>query len=269
MPENPTNMLAAALTYAEAGWSVVPMVPRGKQPLIPWVEFQERCATASEIRAWFKRWPTANIAVVTGAISGIIVIDIDPRHGGEAALLVLEGEVGPIPSTMEAKTGGGGRHLYFAYPGRPVGNRVGLRPGIDLRGDGGIVVVPPSVHPSGSRYAWTAGHEPQRAAPAPLPTPLLAELTGKSGGQGKPLSYWRDLVAAGVVEGQRNSTIASLTGHLLWHEVDAEVVAELLCCWNQVRCRPPLPEKELLRTVRSIAKLHKFGANATNLQRPQ
>jgi len=153
----------AALAYAEAGWSVVPMAPHGKQPLIPWMEFQERRAGADEIRSWFERWPDANIAVVTGAISGIVVLDIDPRHGGEASLKLLEDEVGPIPSTMEALTGGGGRHLYFAYPGQTVRNRAGLRPGIDLRGDGGVIVVPPSMHPSGRRYTWAAGHAPQQA----------------------------------------------------------------------------------------------------------
>ena len=254
--ENPSQLLGAALAYAEAGWSIVPMVPGGKQPLIPWLEFQQRRAAPDEIRAWFQRWPAANIAVVTGAISGIVVIDIDPRHGGEAALKLLEDEIGPIPSTVEALTGGGGRHLYFAHPGETLRNRAGLRPGLDLRGDGGIIVVPPSLHPSGRRYTWAGGNSPQEADPAPLPARLLAELAAKGGRQGHPLSYWRDLVAEGVPEGQRNSTIASLAGHLLWHEVDPDVVSEILLCWNRVRCRPPLPDEEVLRTVRSITKLH-------------
>lgn len=262
MAEQSTEMLEAALAYAKAGWSVVPMVPRGKQPMIPWAEFQERRADPDEIRSWFQRWPDANIAVVTGAVSGIVVLDIDPRHGGEASLALLEDEIGPIPSTVEALTGGGGRHLYFGYPGRTVRNRTGLRPGLDLRGDGGIVVVPPSLHPSGRHYAWADGHSPQAAEPAPLPATLSAELTARGSRQGHPVSYWRDLVAEGVDEGQRNSTIASLAGHLLWHEVDPDVVSELLLCWNQVRCRPPLPAEEVLRTVRSIIKLHHRESSA-------
>lgn len=254
--ERPTDGLAAALAYAAAGWSVVPMAPRGKQPLISWLEFQQRRATPDEIRDWFRRWPEANIAVVTGEISNIVVLDIDPRHGGESALKLLSDEVGPIPSTLEALSGGGGRHLYFAYPGRRVRNRAGLRPGIDLRGDGGIIIVPPSLHPSGRRYAWAAGHGFQEAEPAPLPERLLAEVTARGSRQGHPLSYWRDLVAEGVPEGQRNSTIASLAGHLLWHEVDPDVVSEMLLCWNRVRCLPPLSDEEVLRTVQSIARLH-------------
>lgn len=254
-------MLKAALAYAEARWSVVPMVPGGKQPLVPWLEFQQRRAGPDEIRDWFQRWPDANIAVVTGAISNIVVIDIDPRHGGEASLKLLDAEAGPIPSTLEAASGGGGRHLYFAYPGRTVRNRAGLRPGIDLRGDGGIVVAPPSLHPSGRRYAWAPGHGPEQAEPAPLPPRLLAELTAHGARQGRPTAYWRDLVAEGVPEGQRNSTIASLAGHLLWHEVDPDVVSEMLLCWNRQRCRPPLGDEEVLRTVASITRLHQREDN--------
>lgn len=256
MTDEPVDMLTAALTYAAAGWSVVPMAPRGKQPLVPWLEFQQRRATAEEIRSWFQRRPDANIAVVTGEISNIVVLDIDPRHGGEAALALVEDEVGPIPSTLEAASGGGGRHLYFAYPGRTVRNRAGLRPGIDLRGDGGIIIVPPSLHPSGKRYAWAAGHGPEEADPAPLPERLLIEVTARGSRQGRPPAYWRELVSEGVPEGQRNSTVASLSGHLLWHGVDPDVVSEMLLCWNRVRCRPPLSDEEVLRTVESITRLH-------------
>ena len=254
--KNSAVLRDAALGYVAVGWSVVPMAPRSKKPLLPWLEYQQRRATPEEIRAWFRRWPEANIAVVTGEISNIVVLDIDPHHGGEAALILLEDETGPIPSTVEASTGGGGRHLYFAYPGRRVRNRAGLRPGIDLRGDGGIIVVPPSIHPSGKRYTWVPGHTPESAEPAPLPERLLRELTARGSRQGHSVSYWRDLVAAGVPEGQRNSTLASLAGHLLWHEVDPDVVSEMLLCWNRVRCRPPLTDEEVLRTVQSITRLH-------------
>ena len=124
------EILSSSLAYAEARWSVVPIAPRSKQPLLAWLEFQQRRALPEEIRGWFQRWPGANLAVVTGAISNIVVIDIDARHAGEAALQLLEDDAGPVPSTLEATTGGGGRHLYFAHPSRPVRNRAGLRPGI-------------------------------------------------------------------------------------------------------------------------------------------
>lgn len=265
MAEKLHDRLQAALSYAKAGWSIIPMAPGSKQPLLAWREFQERQASREEICAWFKRWPDANIAVVTGAISGLVVIDIDPRHGGEASLQNLEGEIGQIPSTIEARTGGGGRHLYFAHPGQTLRNRTALRPGIDLRGDGGVIILPPSLHPSGGRYAWVDGHAPGQAEAAPLPPLLLAELAAGEQHPGHPLIYWRELVAAGVDEGERNNTIASLAGHLLWHEVDPDVVAEMLVCWNQVRCRPPLSQEEVLRTVGSIAKLHQRRSGAIGL----
>jgi hypothetical protein len=74
--------------------------------------------------------------------------------------------------------------------------------------------------------------------------------------RGHPMAYWRALVRQGVAEGERNNTIASLTGHLLWHEVDPEVVLELLLSWNRVRCRPPLDDEEVARTVESVRHTH-------------
>ena len=243
---------AAALAYCARGWSVIPIEPRGKRPLVAWTEFQQRRATVDEITRWFRRWPDGNVAIVTGEVSGIVVLDVDERHGGALSLAELDIELGPIPSTVEVATGGGGRHLYFRHPGGRVSNRVGLRPGIDLRGDGGCVVAPPSVHPSGARYAWVLGRSPEQREIAPLPAWLLTQ----SGGGGHPMAYWRQLVREGVPEGERNSTLASLTGHLLWRGVDAQVALELLLAWNRMRCRPPLPDDEVASVVESIARLH-------------
>ncbi len=175
----------AALSYAKRGWSVIPAEPRGKRPVVAWQEFQRRIATADEIADWFGRWPDANVAVVTGALSGLVVLDIDPRHGGTDSLSRLEITHGPLPQTLEALTGGGGRHLYFRHPGGLVRNRVGLAPGVDVRGDGGCVVAPPSVHPSGKRYAWVASHGPEDRPPARAPDWLLRQL-GDGPGHGGP-----------------------------------------------------------------------------------
>ena len=82
------------------------------------------------------------MGIVTDAVSGLVVLDVDPRHGCEESLKNLEREHGPLPRTLEAMTGGGGRHIYFAHPGGSVRNRVGITPGIDLRGDGGCIVAP-------------------------------------------------------------------------------------------------------------------------------
>jgi hypothetical protein len=163
------DRLTAALACRARGWSVIPVAPHGKRPLLPWRSFQARLASVAEVRRWFERWPDANFAIVTGRLSGLVVLDIDPRHGGADSVAAFEAERGPLPATIEVLTGGGGRHLYFRHPGARVGNRVGLRPGIDLRADGGCVVAPPSVHPSGRRYAWRPGCAPDDLPPAPLP----------------------------------------------------------------------------------------------------
>ncbi len=254
--DDPTN-LAAALAYAGRGWSVVPLVPREKRPLIAWTPHQEKPAAEDEVRTWFSRWPGANVGVVTGAVSGLVVLDIDPQHDGEESLAKLEAEHGPLPGTTMAVTGGGGRHLYFIHPGGVVRNKVGLAPGVDLRGDGGLIVAPPSIHPSGGRYAWAPGHDPNAAPPARMPAWLLARVRGHPDQSGHPLAYWRGLVREGVGEGERNNAIASFAGHLLWREVDPEIVLELMLSWNAARCRPPLSEDEVVRTVESIVRLHR------------
>ncbi|MFO1301135.1 MAG: primase alpha helix C-terminal domain-containing protein [Burkholderiaceae bacterium] len=85
-------------------------------------------------------------------------------------------------------------------------------------------------------------------------------MSGTAAHTGHPLSHWRRLVGEGVAEGARNATIASLAGHLLWHQVDPHVVLELLLSWNRQRCRPPLADDEVAATVASIARTHVRGA---------
>lgn len=256
MVEPKPKIRDAAETLARHGWSIVPIAPRKKRPLIAWTEYQQRQASDAEIQTWFERWPDANLAVVTGQISDIVVLDIDPGHKGDVSIVNLEQRYGTLPETVEAKSGGGGRHVYFRHPGGAIHNRVGIAPGIDFRGDGGLIVVPPSVHPSGNRYEWLPKRGPDEIPLTPMPD-WLAKLTTLAGtGHGHPLAYWRALAEHGVEEGVRNTTMASLAGHLLWHGVDPNVATELLLCWNRVRCRPPLTDDEVRRTVRSIARLH-------------
>lgn len=250
---------AAALGVLARGWSVIPVEPRGKRPIVAWTKFQSRQATPQEVERWFRAARTPNLGVVTGAVSNLVVIDVDVQHGGSQSLARLELEHGNLPDTVEARTGGGGRHLYFSHPGGVVHNRVGLAPGLDVRGDGGCIVAPPSVHPSGQRYAWIPGHAPDEIALATLPAWLLHLARPPAARPGHPLSHWRKLTREGVAEGSRNDTLASLAGHLLRQGVDPEVVLELLLAWNRVRCRPPLPDAEVAQVVESISRLHRQG----------
>ncbi|MCG6942708.1 MAG: bifunctional DNA primase/polymerase [Thiohalocapsa sp.] len=248
--------MKAALDYRRLGWSVIPIESRGKRPLLHWQVYQHRQPHATEVAEWFRQWPGANLAIVTGAVSGLVVLDLDPRHGGDAGLEALERRRGAIAETVEVRTGGGGRHLYFYHAGDVVHNRVGIAPGVDLRGDGGYVVAPPSVHASGEAYRWERSPEVCRLAQLP---DWLVEASELQSRRGHPLSHWRHLLREGVEAGERNNTIASLAGHLLWRGVDPEIATELLLTWNATCCRPPLEPEEVVRTVESITRLHQRG----------
>jgi len=249
-----------ARRYLARGWSLLPLRSHDKRPLVAWEPLQSSHPSAEQVADWFGRWPDANIGIVTGEISNLIVLDIDPKHGGDASLDRLERQFGQLPATIEVTTGGGGHHFYFAHPGGLIRSRTGLAQGVDLRGDGGYIVAPPSIHPSGHPYLWAVGHSPEDVALAALPRWILLE----SGGirARRTPSDWRRLVREGVPEGQRNSSIAALTGHLLWHQVDPEVVLELLLSWNRMRCRPPLQDAEVAQVVSNIVRLH-FNENSS------
>lgn len=255
--ENDTpQAVDAALRYLERGWAVVPITPAGKAPLVAWEAYQHRLPEAADVRHWYKRWPEAGVGIVTGPISRLAVLDIDPRHGGEKSLRDWEERAGPLPPTLEAVTGGGGRHLYFTSTSAKLRNRAALLPGVDFRAAGGLVVAPPSMHASGQRYFWRDGKGPDLAPALPLPRRLVALLLPAGGKQSHDISHWRHLTREGVGEGRRNDTIASLCGHLLWHGVDELVALELLLAWNRQRCRPPLSDDEVAAVVRSIGQRH-------------
>lgn len=186
------SKIEAALGYAALGWRVVPLhAPAlvagavrcscgrddcpspAKHPRTP-RGLHDATADTLLLREWWRRWPGANVGVVTGADSGIVVLDVDGGEGA-AALDELEGEFGEFPETPAAETGGGGKHIFFAHPGGTLPNsarRVG--PGLDVRGDGGYVVAAPSGHASGRAYRWLVS--PSDCSPAAVPAWLLAKM---------------------------------------------------------------------------------------------
>ena len=173
---NPTSTLDAALLYADRGWHVIPIKPRGKKPLTSH-GLKDGTTNPDIIHGWWNRWPDANVGIVTGEVSGLFVVDVDPRHGGEEALAALEREHGKLPETLGCGTGGGGRHLYFAHPAdqkRVKNSQSKLGQGLEVKGDGGYVVAPPSLHRSGRRYEWQASRAPQAAGVTAAP-PWLHE----------------------------------------------------------------------------------------------
>lgn len=155
----PDEMLDHALKYAGLGWPVFALQPKDKVPLKGSRGFKD--AATSEIlitRAWDDH-PDANIGMATGKTAGAWVLDIDGEKGSQS-LTAMENDIGPLPETLEQRTGSGGRHLFFRWPvAREVRNKQSLRPGIDIRGEGGYIVLPPSIHPNGKEYSWPYGQK--------------------------------------------------------------------------------------------------------------
>lgn len=179
--DDTASPLAHALAYAARGWRVAPVRPGTKWPRLD--AWQTHATTDPDtIRAWWARWPADGVSIITGRESGIFVLDVDPRHGGDDTIAELATVHGPLPATVEALTGGGGRHLYYRMPdGQPITNDAGnlLGPGLDVRGEGGQVVAPPTVHPdTGRPYAWEALNDPlEGVAVADAPDWLVTLLT--------------------------------------------------------------------------------------------
>ena len=253
------NCSHAALRYAERGVAVFPCVQRGKRPLTQH-GFRDASADADFVRAWWTRWPEANIGVPTGL--RFDVLDIDPKHGGDAALAALEAEQGPLPETAEVRTGGGGRHILFLPDSRVRCSAGMLGNGLDVRGAGGYVVAPPSIHASGRRYAWAC-----RAALAPWPEWLLDRIAPREpvrpkhetpvrirddGGSRHGLRVLRraceTVVAAG--EGTRHDVLrrrARTVGGFIASGALAEDFAR--ACLLGAALEAGLPEREAERTV--------------------
>jgi hypothetical protein len=175
--ERSPRLLKAALAYARRGIPVFPCEPGGKAPLTH-SGFWDATTDARRIKTWWDRWPYANVGVPTGERSGLLILDIDPRAGGPESLAALERTGGPLPETTKARTGGGGVHVFFRYPAEEgVRNSAGrLGPGLDVRGEGGYVIVPPSR--TQSAYEWL-----DRTPPAD-PTWLLECLRAQPSGEG-------------------------------------------------------------------------------------
>jgi putative DNA primase/helicase len=240
-------MLHDALALAEHGWHVFPLRPSGKEPATAH-GLLDATTDEATIRAWWDQTPEANIGVRTGAESGLLVLDVDAGDkGGVESLATLLSEHGDLPATCRAHTGGGGEHILFQHPGGEVRNSTGrLGRGIDVRGDGGYIVVPPSVHPSGEHYAWLHGGPFDPEPPPKWLLDLLATTLTKTA----PAT---EQEAEGTIpEGQRNSKLASLAGSMRRRGMSLDGISAALQAENQSHCDPPLDEEEVERIAGSI-----------------
>jgi hypothetical protein len=207
-----TQLLIAALAAAQAGWPVF-MLGRSKRPVANCDECREAtehdpatcghltchgfyAATTDpeRVAAIVAAVPQGQLAVRTGAKSGLVGIDVDPAHGGDSSLSYLMTER-LVPRTLHVHTGSGGLHLYYRHPGRPLPSRpMPNRAGIDIKADGGYLVLPPSIHHrTGRPYLWGERCDLEEmppalvdtclpATPAKSATPRTAPTTTETGG---------------------------------------------------------------------------------------
>jgi len=253
-------MVRSALLLAGKGLHVLPCLPRDKPPA---TANGVKAATADPdtIRRLWQPLPEANIGIATGNPSNIFAVDVDGVDA-EAELRKLEAQHGALPPTVEVITARG-RHVYFKMPTAPIRNSTGkLGPGLDIRATGGYVLAPPSIHPTGRRYAWSVD---SASAIAPAPAWLVQIIAAPTNGNGKSTtpSEWRELIK-GVSEGARDCSLTKLTGYLLRRHVDPFLTLELIRVFNATRCTPPLPDKDVERIVSSVAGLELKRRQAGN-----
>jgi putative DNA primase/helicase len=207
---------------------------------------------AEQIKRWWKKWPDANIGLATGAPSGVDVLDVDPRHGGDDSLRDLELEHGEIGPTVISVTGGGGSQLFFRHePGLKCSTGT-IAAGLDFKTTGGYVILPRSTHKNGRFYEWEGASRPDELEVAAHPEWLLAKIrSASSRPNGKAPS---PLVEEKIRAGQRNAKLASLAGSLRYKGFNTNEIAVLLAEVNTGRCNPPLPTQEVRKIAESVGR---------------
>jgi len=247
-----------------------------KQPYIKWSEYKDRKPTEDEVNLWFTQNPDANIGIITGKVSNIIVFDLDSPE----ALAYAE-EEGGFPDTVKAQTGKGW-HMYMQYPNFGVNNSVNAELTIDIRSDGGLVVAPPSIHGSGNQYTWEEGYSIFQIDPAPctdwmqyylehlsdyrkqpgtvketpakVTTPPSEAVKSEQKNKG---NIYLDLLRNGCRDGERNECATKLIGHLMKTNMPEAEMWETVNIWNQGKVKPPLNDAELKNTFNSVRDLEK------------
>jgi hypothetical protein len=266
---NNTTATVPVLGYVRHGWPVFPVHTEngfgcscgkadcdspGKHPRTD-NGFKDATTDEEQVRRWDAKWPGCNWGVRTGKESGLFGLDIDP--GGEQTLAAWQKEHGSAwLGTLQAKTPRGGEHLIFGYPDLAPGLKVKtsnneLGSGVDIRGDGGYLVIPPSRRQAGN-YDWS-NDLPIRPAPdwllAKVVQPISAPKVTENRKNGTEPS-----TSAGIPDGERNSTLTSLAGSMRRRGMSPEAIESGLQTENSVRCDPPLSRAEVSKIGASVAR---------------
>lgn len=246
----------AAMRYAKLGLCVIPLHVRDKRPMFAnWPEVAT--TDQSMISRWWHQNPEANVGIATGKRSGIFVLDVDPKNGGQDSYEDLILKHGRFPDTWQQVTGSKGFHLFFRYPAFPVHNAAGLLPGIDIRGDGGQVVAPPSIHPvTGLPYEWDGIEEIEQTHIAEAPHWLLDLLQHKSTSHSPHLP-----VAEKIHKGVQHYTLLALAGMMRRLGLNENEILPTVMEVNRNRCEQPGPAANVEQIVSSVMRYRPADAD--------
>lgn len=252
MSEYP-SMYDAAIEYAKKGFAVFPLKYRDKVPLTR-NGCKDATTDAAQIKAWWQKYPNANIGLATGSVSQnvfVIDLDIDEDRGidGYHSLEDWQREHGDFPETWTAITGRGGYHLYYRGNGK-IKNRAGIIDGVDIRGNGGYVVAPPSIHKNGRRYDWE--YSPDEFEIAKADNNVEYFLNHDDQKQGAAFTM-PNIVAAG----QRNQMLFRFACMMQAKGASDQSVFAATMAENESTCSPPLSEREVRIIVSSATKYEK------------
>lgn len=250
--------LRFALAYVQQlNFKIFPINYKSKTPMTK-NGFKDATDEIEQIKDWFTLYPNAGIGLPTGEINNIIVLDVDPRNGGDVSLSRLVDKHGGLPHTVECLTAGGGNHYYFKYDKRI--NSADLKrfgyPGLDIQSDGRYVVLPPSTHPNGKQYHWEEASKPVYTEFAEVPNfliDLFKTEQKKVRYKATPSNEYVKILQ-GVQVGERNNSMMSLIGHLIALNMDYREVYEIVHMWNESRCNPPLEPNIVTRAINNILK---------------
>lgn len=277
-PQRP-NKRAAALDLAASGFPVFPLIPNEKKPLIG--GWQQKATTnAAQITAWWEDEPHANIGIPT---ERLLVVDVDPRKGGNATMAELRILDFEFPDTLASVTAGGGAHLIFSLPAdAPLsgGNDL-LGQGVDVKSHGGFIVAPGSTI-DGKTYRWVPGHSPAQRTPSLAPGWMLERCQRpkrKSDLAGKAIvhededaisaaEYWLAKHAPEAVEGERDNTAFAVAARLYDFGLRPDTCRDYLLQWNEGWCQPPLDADDIERIIASAARNRQTAIGSKNPNAP-
>lgn len=252
-----------AIKYAtKYDWAVFPVNPDTKRPLTP-----HGCNDAKKdvgaIDFWWNKWPDASIGVATGSASNLIVIDEDIDEtkdiNGYHEVRLWEKDHTQLPDTVQVLTGRGGCHLYYHYAGNDIKNRAGIIEGVDIRGEGGYVIAPPSKHPNGNSYVWEAS--PDEIQLAEVDETVLDFLFNQPNDYQETEPFSLPEV---IPMGSRNDTLFKMACSLQSKGFPDSAINAAMRAVNNERCAEPVGDDELDRIITSSLKYQKGGIEITS-----